>query len=124
VKPLHAAALADATISQITVMNGPGQPVDETDTTLLAHLAAGTSMGQTALTALTGPATRAQVTIVGYRDTATVTLPAARGSKLKVECVEVSVSNPTGTNFAATVASNTDAVTEMPYVPQSKLSTK
>lgn len=81
--------LGAATISDITVLNDPGTPIDETDTTLLAHFAASIAMAQSAMAALTGPAPNAKVLITGYRDLNTVApLPATSASKIDVNVTE------------------------------------
>ncbi len=88
-KSALATALSAATISQIQSLNDPGNPIDETDTTLQAHFAAAITCAQAQLTALTGPAPNAVALLRGYRDLNNVApIASARASRIEVRVDE------------------------------------
>jgi len=83
-------AIGAATIAQLTGLD-PGVPLNASDATLGAHLAAAKTAAQGALAALTGSAPRATVTIQGYRDSvAAGVAPAGMvASKITITAEEV-----------------------------------
>jgi hypothetical protein len=64
-------------------------PLSAGDATLASHLSAAITAAQGALAALAGPATKATVSIVGYRDTALVAPSGMVASKIKITALEV-----------------------------------
>jgi hypothetical protein len=88
-KTAVATALGAATLSQ-AISFDPGQPLNVSDATTLAHFAAAIAMAQGALGALNGAAPNAKVAIWGYRDLSVVAGGAsgATGSKIKCEVDE------------------------------------
>jgi hypothetical protein len=83
-------AIGAATIAQLTGLD-PGVPLNGSDATLSAHLAAAKTAAQGALAALTGSALKATVTIQGYRDSvAAGVAPAGMvASKITITAEEV-----------------------------------
>jgi len=80
-------ALGALTIARLTCFDSI--PLSTGDTTLAAHLAAAATAAQGALAALVGPATKATVSIVGYRDTVLVAPSGMVASKIRITAVEV-----------------------------------
>jgi hypothetical protein len=90
-KAALSSALSSATLAQC-VSYDPGQPLNAADGVTLSHFGAAISAAQAALASLSGNATRASVTIQGYRDS----LPAApaqgsgmQASRISIVCQEV-----------------------------------
>jgi hypothetical protein len=81
-------ALGALTVAKLTGLD-PGVPLSTADTTLASHLAAAITAAQGALASLVGPATKATVSIVGYRDTVLVAPSGMVASKLKITALEV-----------------------------------
>ena len=78
---LDSAALSEATFYD--------PPPNLSDATTLAHFAAAVSAAQSQLAALTGPATKAKVTLQGYRDANAAGQMFEAGSKITVNVIEV-----------------------------------
>ncbi len=80
-------ALGALTVAKLTCFDPI--PLSTGDTTLAAHLAAAITAAQDALAALVGPATKATVTIQGYRDSVASAPAGIVASKIKVTTLEV-----------------------------------
>jgi len=88
-KVAMAGALASATPSQATGYD-PGSPLNTSESVLVSHFAAAIAAAQQALASLVAPATRARVTIQGYRDfVSAAPWPGAASSTIKITVVEV-----------------------------------
>jgi hypothetical protein len=81
--------LGAATSADLTFMD-PGVTPNPNEAVLVVHFSAAIAAAQAALASLVGPATRARVTIQGYRDLVSAApWPGATSSQIKITVVEV-----------------------------------
>lgn len=83
-KTAVATEMSAATLAQCVSFD-PGQPLNTSDTVLIAHFNAAIVMAQAALAALVGAAPNAKTVLQGYYDTdAAAPIPATGASRISV----------------------------------------